>query len=76
LADADRIGAEPKRMRNWIDRATGDSALGLYAYAEMEALPPTPVPAFFEQIAGLPPAAVAEIGSDDISGEVEVMRHA
>ena len=76
LIEADRIGAEPRRMRNWVERATGDSALGLYPYAEMAAPLPTPVPAIFEEIAGLPTPTVVEVGGDDITGEVEVMSHA
>jgi hypothetical protein len=75
LAEADRVGAEPKRMRNWIDRATGDSALGLYAYADMPAPLATPVPEVFQEIAGLPPTTVVAVGHNE-TGDVEVMSHA
>jgi hypothetical protein len=88
LAEAERDAAEPKRMRNWLDRCTGESTLGLYPFEEMGLPLPVPVPPLFERVAGLRPAEVIDVGSDEIlpeelaavndhaPGNVEVMTNA
>jgi hypothetical protein len=77
LAEAERLSAEPMRLQHWLDRATGASVLGLYPFEQMEVPVPVPVPGLFQEIAGLAPGEVIEVGGDEPTGyEVEVMTHA
>jgi hypothetical protein len=73
LDEADRLAAEPMRLQYWIDRATGESVLGLFPFESMGSPMRPPVPAIFDEIAGLPPTTVIEVGSDDVSFDLEVM---
>jgi hypothetical protein len=44
LAEADRLEGETKKMRRWLARMTGDSALGLYPFEQLDVpLPPAPL---------------------------------
>lgn len=73
LAEADRLAASPKRLRDWVDRCTGESPLGLVVFESLALPVRQPTPRLFEELAGLGPGEVAEIGSDEIvPGEVMV----
>jgi hypothetical protein len=88
LEEADRLEAEPKRLLHWLDRYTtvedpmsGEqrkaSVLGPIAYESLDLPRREPVPELFEEIAGLPPATVIDVGSDEISEqEKEAMTRA
>jgi hypothetical protein len=69
LDEADRLEAEPKRLSHWLDRYTGHSVLGPIAYESLPAPTRVPAPPLFDEIAGLPPATVIGIGSDDLTPE-------
>jgi hypothetical protein len=80
LEEADRLAAEPRRLRNWLDRytttedpLTGErrktSTLGPIPFETMDLPVRVPVPPLFEEIAGLPPATVIGIGSDELTDE-------
>lgn len=77
LDQADRLEAQPRRLSNWLDRYTGDSMLGPIAYETLGIPVREPVPELFEEIAGLPPATVIDVGNDEISDEeMEAMSRA
>jgi hypothetical protein len=77
LDEADRLDARPRRLANWISRYTGESVLGPIAYEALDAPMRVPVPPLFDEIAGLPPATVVGVGSDDLTPEeLEAMSHA
>lgn len=81
LAEADRLSAEPRRLNNWLARATGDSVLGLFPFEQMDLPTPTPVPELFQEIAGLglepDNGEVVGLGSDQPTHEeLEAMTHA
>jgi hypothetical protein len=87
LHEASRLEAEPKRLLNWLDRYTtvedpesGEqrkaSWLGPIAYEAMDLPVREPVPPLFEEIAGLAPATVIEVGSDEVAPEeLEAISH-
>jgi hypothetical protein len=77
LAEADRLDAEPKRLSNWLDRYTGDSVLGPYAFELLDVPVREPVPELFQEIAGLAPGDVIDVGSDELTEEeLEAIRNA
>jgi hypothetical protein len=76
LAEADRLAAEPTRLRDWVARATGESTLGLYPFDAIGLPVRPPVPQLVEELAGLRPGEVIDVGGDDISEEIEVMNNA
>jgi hypothetical protein len=80
LAEADRLAADPKRLQSWLDRYvsvtdnfSGESrkrnALGPIAFDATDVPLPTPVPDVISEIAGLGPAEVLGVGSDELLPE-------
>lgn len=76
LAEADRLAAEPTRLRDWIARATGESPLGLVPFDHLGLPMRPPVPEVIEEIARLRPGEAIDLGSDDASDGTEVMSRA
>jgi hypothetical protein len=69
LDEAHLLEAEPRRLMSWLDRYTGHSHLGPIAYETLDLPVRVPVPPLFDEIAGLPPATVVGVGSDDLTPE-------
>lgn len=88
LEEAARLSAEPQRLRNWLaryvtvtDEFSGErrkaSVLGPIAFDALAVPHKEPVPSVFYEIAGIGPAEVVEVGSDELDpSEKEAMLHA
>jgi hypothetical protein len=87
LAEADRLAADPKRLLNWLDRYitvtdtfSGEqrkrSTLGPIAFTQTDVPLSVPVPDVISEIAGLGPAQVLGVGTDELLPEEEEAIHA